>query len=135
MTLDDTMDKVSQDAEGIADGMVRALADKVGWAARADAVFGDPVERDDVTVIPVAKVRWGFGGGAGTDTSDDGDMSSDSGGGGGAGVMASPLGFIEVRDGEATFRRVSDPAGYWPLLLAGGAAFWLVAKGLRTLFR
>ncbi len=115
--------------------MVRALAEKVGWAARADAVFGDPVERDDVTVIPVAKVRWGFGGGAGSDVSDDGDLTTDYGGGGGGGVMASPLGFIEMKDGEATFRRVHDPAGLWPLVVAAGVAFWLVAKGLRTLFR
>ena len=109
--IDDMMDDIRANASAcIADNLLKALADKVGWAARADAVFGDPVERDGVTVIPVAKVRWGFGGGGGQDASDDGALSADSGSGGGGGVLASPLGFIELLNGAATFRRVHDPA-------------------------
>ena len=88
-----------------------------------------------MTVIPVAKVRWGFGGGGGQDASDDGALSADSGSGGGGGVFASPLGFIELQNGAATFRRVHDPAGYWPLVVAGGVAFWMFARGLRIIFR
>ena len=134
--IDDMMDDIRANASaGIADNLLKALADKVGWAARADAVFGDPVERDGVTVIPVAKVRWGFGGGAGQDSGDDPSATPDTGGGGGGGVLASPLGFIELQNGAATFRRVNDPAGYWPLVVAGGVAFWMFARGLRIIFR
>ncbi len=58
-------------------------------------------------------------------------LSADSGSGGGGGVLASPLGFIELQNGAATFRRVHDPAGYWPLVVA----FWMFARGLRIIFR
>jgi hypothetical protein len=78
------------------------LAERVGAAAQARAVFADPVERDGVTVIPVAKARWGFGGGSGRNAEGGG-----SGGGGGGGV--SPLGYIEVRDGTAKFKWIRGP--------------------------
>ena len=32
-----------------------------------EAVFGTPVQRGDVTVIPAARIRWGLGGGGGED--------------------------------------------------------------------
>ena len=48
------------------------MAEKLGAVAKAATVFGEPVERDGVTVIPVAKARWGFGGGAGRREDEDG---------------------------------------------------------------
>ena len=51
---------VSNDAvtnSGSAQGFVASLAEKLGATARAATIFGDPVERDGVTVIPVAKAR------------------------------------------------------------------------------
>lgn len=44
---------------------VGSMAEKLGATARAATIFGDPVERDGVTDIPVARARWGFGGGVG----------------------------------------------------------------------
>jgi hypothetical protein len=56
---------------------VGSMAEKLGAAARAATIFGDPVERDGVTVIPVARARWGFGGGMGRRKEENG-----AGGGG-----------------------------------------------------
>ncbi|MEP7215786.1 MAG: spore germination protein GerW family protein, partial [Anaerolineaceae bacterium] len=99
-------------------------------------IFGDPVEKGGVTVIPVAKVRYGFGGGSGSDTSDKGDGSKhDEGAGGGGGVAASPLGFIEISDGTAKFKRTHDPASAVPVILASAFAAWVVLRGLRRLVR
>jgi uncharacterized spore protein YtfJ len=50
---------------GPIDGFVVRMADRIGAKVNVKTVFGEPVERDGITVIPVAKVRWGFGGGAG----------------------------------------------------------------------
>lgn len=112
------------------------LMERVGGRASAHAVFGDPVERDGVTVIPVAKVRWMFGGGGGSGGEEDTYESGPGQGvGGGGAVSAAPLGYIEVRDGHATFHQVKDPAALWPLILAGAAGAWLVLRGLRALFR
>lgn len=134
--LDTAMREAESATIGPLTGFINQLADRVGLRASARAVFGDPVERDGVTVIPVAKVRWGFGGGAGSGASDEaGEAATGEGGGGGGGVSASPLGFIEIRDGIASFRRIDDPVALWPLVVAAGITAWFVLRGLRALFR
>jgi uncharacterized spore protein YtfJ len=124
------MEEARQAARGGAESFLDRLADRVGINARASAVFGEPVERGDVTVIPVAKVRAGFGGGTGSVPAGE---RAGEGGGGGGGFVASPLGFIEIGTSGATFRRIEDPVSYWPLALAGGIGAWLVLRGLRGL--
>jgi len=87
------------------------LAELVGGSAGAAKIFGDAVERDGVTIVPVGRIRWGFGGGGGHEkggTEPGGEGSSGSGGGGGATVR--PIGFIEISDGRARFRRIVDPS-------------------------
>ena len=125
-------DGAERDARSAAEGsgLVERIAGLLGVRASASAVFGDPVERAGVTVIPVARVRWGFGGGSGS-----GKDGEDEGGGGGGGVSAKPVGYIEVRDGSAIFRRIPDPGAIAPLIVASGLAGWLVLRGLRRLFR
>lgn len=54
------------------------LAERIGARAGAAEIFGEPVVRDGVTVIPVARARWGFGGG--------GSKREGKEGGGGASV-------------------------------------------------
>ena len=81
---------------------IEALAKRVGGKATAKAVYGKAVEREGVTVIPVARAAWGFGGGGGTS---DGEQGTGGGGGG----FVRPVGFIEVRDGQAKFRAIRDP--------------------------
>jgi uncharacterized spore protein YtfJ len=114
------------------DAFFQRIADRVGSRANAEAVFGDPVQQDGVTVVPVAKVRWGFGGGAGSGGDSKGDGE---GAGGGGGVMASPAGYIELKGGGAQFVRIRDAASLWPLVLAGGFSGWLLLRGLRSLVR
>lgn len=86
------------------------------------AVYGEPVTADGVTVIPVAKVGFGFGGGAGREV---GTTKTSEGGGGGGGAEAKPLGYIEIRDGSATYKPIRGPwSGVVPplaALLVGGA--------------
>lgn len=136
--MTDDLDRAFEEADaaglGFADSLAERLAEKVGARAGAQLVFGDPVERDGVTVIPVAKVRYGFGAGGGSGTDESGEASG-SGGGGGGGVAASPVGYIEISGGTATFRQIGDPVGLWPLVVAGGFASWLVLRGLRALVR
>ena len=92
--------------------LLERLLTQVGGNAGAKAVFGDPVDRDGITVIPVARVRWGVGGGGGADT--DG-----SGSGGGGGVVADPIGYIEVTSTGAVFRAMPRSVG--PGAILGGA--------------
>ncbi len=138
--MGDELSRVLREAQeaaaGTADNIIEALANKVGVRAGAHAAFGEPIDRDGVTVIPVAKVRFGFGGGSGRgieESSKTGEIGEGSGGGGGA--MTSPLGFIEIKDGRAEFQRVRDPVSAVPVILAAGFTAWLVLRGLKRIVR
>lgn len=97
----------------------------VGDNAKVSTVFGEPVEREGITVIPVAKARFGFGGGGGggARAGEEG-----SGGGGGGGALVSPVGYIEVSDGTAQFRRISSPVDFLALVAAASVAVLAVKR-------
>ena len=85
-----------------------------GIAARlqttgARTVYGEPVTAEGRTIVPVARVSYGFGCGGGSST--NGSSSPGSGGegaGGGGGVRAVPAGFIEITHDRARFIRFND---------------------------
>ena len=112
---------VARDQDG---GFVERLAKRTGATAKASTVFGKPVKRGAVTVIPVARARWAFGGGSGAGP--DG-----SGAGGGGGGLVSPAGYIEGRDGEAVFKPIRGRAPVWAGVAAVGIAAIAVARHLR----
>ena len=115
--------------------MLGELAERFGRAPDAAPVFGPPVERGGVTVIPVTKVRWGFGGGGGMDQD---AATRGEGGGGGGGVAASPMGYIEIAGGRTAYCPIRDPGTLpflVPVILAAGISALLVLHGVRRLFR
>ncbi len=61
-------------------------------------VYGDPIERDGILVIPAASVQGGAGGGG----------DSENNGGGGFGVAAKPVGAFIIREGEVTWEPAVD---------------------------
>lgn len=65
-------------------------------------VFGEPYEKDGVTVIPAAGVRGGGGGGG--ESAD----SKESGSGGGFGLSARPVGAYVIRGDEVTWQPALD---------------------------
>ena len=101
---------------------VERLAERVGSSFGAATLFGEPVERGEVTVIPVARAVWGFGGGSGPEAA--------GGAGGGGGGASWPVGYIELRGSETRFRPIVDLR---PLILAAasGLAAGLVAAARR----
>jgi hypothetical protein len=84
--------------------LLERIAELLGGKASVAAVFGEPIEREGVTVIPVASTAYGFGGGTGSES--DTEKSGDGGGGGGT---ARPIGFIEIAGGTAVFKPIRDP--------------------------
>jgi uncharacterized spore protein YtfJ len=96
------------------DELLATLAERIGGRFDASNVFGTPVERDGVTVIPVATIRFGIGGGGGSDPR----QGQGGEGGGGAGT-ASAAGYIELKDGRSRFVPAVHPARM--LLLVGTA--------------
>jgi len=109
----------------IVDELMQRLGEVVGDRAKVSTVFGEPVVREGITVVPVARARFGFGGGggAGAHAGDEG-----SGGGGGGGALVSPVGYIEVRDGSARFKRIYGPADVLALVVASSLAALTVKR-------
>jgi uncharacterized spore protein YtfJ len=107
------------------DELLATLADRLGAHFTASTVFGPPVERDGVTVIPVANVRFAFGGGSGSDPS-KGNAQGGGGGGGGAGA---PAGYIEIRGDRTRFVPVVHPARMLALVAATIVAALLILRG------
>jgi uncharacterized spore protein YtfJ len=67
-------------------------------AMTARRVYGEPIEREGVTVVPAAAVRGGCGGGG----------DADDNGGGGFGLAARPVGAWVIRDGDVSWRPATD---------------------------
>ena len=64
------------------------ITDRLQASATTKTVYGDPLSVDGRTLIPVARVRYGFGAGGGNGGGDNG--SEGSGGGGGVEVLNWP---------------------------------------------
>ncbi|HTQ80844.1 MAG TPA: spore germination protein GerW family protein [Thermoanaerobaculia bacterium] len=102
------------------------LAEKLGGTARASAVFGEPVQHRGVTVIPVARARWGVGGGGGHKPGKD-----RQGAGGGGGAIVSPVGFIEIRESGARYRPILDPKLFLGILSLASSLLFLWVRSKR----
>jgi uncharacterized spore protein YtfJ len=84
-------------------------------AIGARLCYGEPVQHGDRTIIPVASVLTAGGLGFGNTPEPPRE------GGGGGGLLGTrPVGFIEIADGVARFRRIVTTADV--LQVIGGAA-------------
>jgi len=72
-------------------------------AVTVKKVFGEPYEKDGLTVIPAAAVRGGAGGGTGHDD------KGQEGEGGGFGMTGRPAGAYVLKDGKVNWLPAVDP--------------------------
>ena len=83
-------------------GKVREMVD-------ANTIVGQPIQADGVTLIPISKVSFGFGGGGGElnpKTGTDKNLAA----GLGAGVKIAPVAFLIIKDGSVRVMPVALPA-------------------------
>jgi uncharacterized spore protein YtfJ len=121
---------------------IGTIQDEVG----ASVCFGTPIERDGHTIIPVARVSFGygmgFGGGSGgkqepgsfdTMTADGGEGG---GGGGGGGGSSTPVAIIDMSRGDVKVTAIQDSTriALSGIFLTGWASFWLFLT-IRTVAR
>jgi len=116
--------------------------DEMLKSLNVNSVFGEPVKEGDVTIIPVAHVRYGFGYGSGYGRGPMGPAEGDDepkptgvGGGSGAGGMgrSSPLGFIRIDSGGVKFEPIMNltPISLAGIALSAWSVFW-VALTIRS---
>ena len=92
--------------------IMKDVTEKIQKNANAKAIFGEPYEKGNLTVIPVARVSiWGCGGG-GSDKSNSDDQIKEKSPGKGMGlglqVKAHPVGYIEIDDKGAHFEEIIE---------------------------
>ncbi len=94
----------------IAADLLQKIGDSLGTTATVKSVFGEPIHSEGKTVIPVAKVAYGFGAGAGSRSSAGGEEGAPKhdGGGGGGGVRAYPAGALEITATHTRFVTFPD---------------------------
>ena len=100
--------------------MLQKVGETLGSTATVKSVFGEPIQAARKTVVPVAKVAYGFGAGGGTGRENEGE-----GGGGGGGVRAFPAGALEITETTTRFipfTNVRELAG----VFAAGAALGIL---------
>jgi uncharacterized spore protein YtfJ len=81
---------------------VQEVVSQARDAMTVKRVFGEPYEKDGVTIIPVAKVAGGSGGGAGE------EQGRGKGSGSGFGLTARPVGAYVIKDGAVRWQPALD---------------------------
>src|SRR5258707_15790800 len=90
---------------------VQEILEKAQDTVTVKRVYGIPIEKDGLTIIPAASISGGGGGGGGP---------ADAGGGAGFGVRARPVGGFVIKDGEVRWEpaidatRLAAPGGRIP---------------------
>jgi uncharacterized spore protein YtfJ len=111
--------------------LLERLGQQLTSSATAPAVYGTPVERDGITIIPVARACYGFGGGGGGGAK--APEAAGAGVGAGAGVLLTPVGYIELREGRSRFRPIRSSVV--PLVAVSGAIAWLLLRSVPRLLK
>jgi uncharacterized spore protein YtfJ len=144
--------------------MFEALLSRIGEVqerATVKTVFGEPYQIDGRTIIPIARVAYGFGFGGGrangsppdaaeaasgtarrepgrrTAKAAAGEPAADSGaggGGGGAGISVRPVAVLEISGAETKFRPIVDVTRLViaGMLLGAWSVFWITYTARKT---
>ena len=117
--------------------LIQEFVESLSSTATVKSVFGEPIQVEGKTVVPIAKVAYGFGGGFGNrpKPGETQEGVKEEGAGGGGGVKAFPAGALEITPSGTRFVPLHDALRDGGLLLAGFAAGALVgaAFSLRRL--
>jgi len=109
----------------------QSLTERLHSSADVQKAYGAPISAEGKTIIPVAKIGYGFGGGPGLvlkRISESNHPSGEGGGGGGGGVRVTPLGVFEVSAASTRFISLTDKR---KSVLAAAAGFMLAVILLR----
>jgi uncharacterized spore protein YtfJ len=104
---------------------VPEMVERAQDALTVKRVYGEPYEKDGVTIIPAAQITGG--GGAGT-----GEGEQGKGSGGGYGLIAKPAGALIIKDGQVSWMGAVDVNR---AILGGQFVAMVALLTLRSIFR
>ena len=132
----DAMDEARDAAEhgGLTDRLIERLVERFGGRTGVQALFGEPVERGESTIVPVGRMRWLVGAGSGGASIPGGDGSGEGSGAGGA-AIADPVGYIEMGPSGVKFRPIVGLPPNPLAILAIGLSLTLVLRAVARLIK
>jgi uncharacterized spore protein YtfJ len=95
---------------------IQEILDKASSKGDVRRVYGEPIERNGRTIIPVADIGFGFGFGSGS--GGEGTQQGEGGGGGGK-VSGKPVGYIEIAENGSEFKPIYDATKLGTLVILG----------------
>ena len=107
------------------ENFIEKISSNFNQSASIRNVFGEPIQAGEKTIIPVARIAYGFGGGFGEGHLKEGVQkpgSEGSGGGAGGGLHASAKGVYEITSSRTRF----IPATPYKHILIGVAIGFIV---------
>ncbi len=118
--------------------LVRSIAQSLQDSLTVRTVYGEPITAGNITIVPVARVSFGFAGGGGGGSGvlpAGGDINAPrhgggGGGGGAGGGFVQPIGYIEITENASRWVPVERPQSE-QLLRALKVAARLVSTGGR----
>ena len=113
--------------------LIEGAVEHLQTSASVKTVYGTPIVTEGKTVIPVAKVAYGFGGGSGSGPKKEGDGKPvGEGEGAGGGVAARPVGVVEITNEGTKFVQFGAPKKLAITALVGAGiglvTGWLLAR-------
>jgi uncharacterized spore protein YtfJ len=99
--------------------MLEKVGDSLGSAATVRSVFGEPIHVEGKTIVPVARVAYGFGAGYGSGRHNRSADATGEGGGGGGGMRAVPAGALEITANRTRFIHFTDKRRLMAAVAAG----------------
>src|SRR5579859_7897984 len=116
---------LTRSSEMSAQALLQSLKESILSQASVKAIYGEPISTHGKTIIPVAKIMYGYGAGSGPGGVGD-TRAGGEGGGGGGGVRAVPAGVIEISDQQTRFVPITDRKKLTGAVVAGiGLGMWL----------
>ena len=90
-------------------GIIDVTLEKLKALANAETVIGDPIEKGDLTIIPISKISFGVATG-GSDFASKNVHTPMFGGGGGAGASVTPIAFIVIKGENVRIMPINSEA-------------------------
>jgi uncharacterized spore protein YtfJ len=105
--------------------LIELLTDKFAQVANVKSIYGDPIEAQGKTIIPVAKIAFGLGAGGAKGEEEDAP------GGGGGGLGGVPVGVLEVTEEATRFIPFNDWKAKGKLMAIGAFVGILLYRWIR----
>lgn len=100
--------------------VLEPLLERLHSTADIKTIYGDPINVEGKTIIPVAKVMYGLGGGFGKMKTKDREgrvEEKPAGESGGGGIRILPAGIIEISKGETRYISLGERKTMWGIFL------------------